>query len=126
MIKTQKPEEELAHKTTLRKPVWKAKGIFSDLRLLSAQARIIKSWIIKMPASLRSLSGRQCLAAWIEREPGRPPVRALFLVEEYTKPVFDIDSALELFPEFFTADELRNLAHVPSCELDTWNPEGEE
>ena len=126
MTRAQKPEEELAQKTTLRKPVWKAIGIYSDLRLLSAQARIIKSWVIKMPASLRSLSGRQCLAAWIEREPGRPPVRALFLVEEYTKPVFDIDSALELFPEFFTADELRNLAHVPSCELDTWNPEGEE
>jgi len=126
MTRAQKPEEELAQKTTLRKPVWKAIGIYSDLRLLSAQARIIKSWVIKMPASLRSLSGRQCLAAWIEREPGRPPVRALFLVEEYKKPVFDIDSALELFPEFFTAEELRNLAHVPSCELDTWNPEGEE
>ena len=126
MNKAPKPEDEQALKTTLRKPVWEAKGIFSDFRLLAAPMKLIKSWIIKMPASLRSLAGKHCLAAWIETEPGRPPIRVLFLVEEYVKPVFDMDTVLELFPEYFTADELRNLAHVPACKLDTWNPGGEE
>lgn len=118
-------DKELLEKITLRKTVWEAKNLFSDFRILMPPAKILKAWIMPLPANLRTRYGKQCLAAWIEKEPGKK-IRALFLIEEHPKPVFSINEALKLFPDFFTPDELRQLADVPACVLDTWEPEGED